>query len=125
MKTIGFTIILIAAAQLAVATGGERPTTNTQQQVTMVELPQIEAVVSYTGGDTLFVWLENESSEKVQLKIMADGITLFSDQMIGMGKHQRAYILSQFPAGTYEIRFKKGTYVIDNTINKKKISIVD
>lgn len=124
MKTILLSIALSVVFGAA-ASGGERPTTQSQQQVTTLTLPQMEVVVSYTGGDTLFVWLENESADRVHIKLLAEGVTLLSDRMVGEGKHQRAYILSELPVGNYEIQFKRGTYVVDNTIIKRTSTIAE
>lgn len=112
-------ILLLAGIAAAKAGTGDKPAKDTNQKRMELNTPAMKAVIEYTGGDTLFVYVENESDEKIQLKLMEGNTTLLNDGLKTQKQQQRVYFISQLPEGEYKIRLKKGNYVVEKTIIKR------
>jgi mRNA-degrading endonuclease RelE of RelBE toxin-antitoxin system len=123
MKAIITSLVLLAGIATAQAGTGDKPAKDTNQKRMELTTPAMKAVIEYTGGDTLFVYIENESDEKVQLKLMEGNTTLLNDGLKTLKEQQRVYIISQLPEGEYKIRLKKGNYVVEKTIIKRSPQI--
>jgi hypothetical protein len=118
MKTLAAILMLFAGLAAAQAEGGEKPSKDTNQKRMEVNMPSLKAIIEYTGGDTLFVFIESEGPEKVQLKLVEGNTTLLNDGLQNKEEQQRVYVISQLPEGEYKIRLKKGNYVVEKTITK-------
>jgi hypothetical protein len=118
MKGIMITLMLLSGFAAAYAENGEKPSKDTNQKRMELSVPTMNAVIEYTGGDTLFVYYENEDRGNVQIRLLSDNVTLLNDGRNTRKEEQKVYILSQLPEGEYKIRLKKGNYVVEKTIVK-------
>lgn len=118
MKKLVLFISVLFGTIVLRAESGERPAKDSNQQVTKLSIPQLDAVVTYLGGDTLFVSLTSEGSEPVQLKLLGDETTLLNDPIPVKPEVNRTYVIAALPKGTYKIRMKKGNYVVEKSFTK-------
>jgi hypothetical protein len=117
-KTLIATLLLLGWAT-GYASTGDRPSKDSNQKRTELVAPEMKALVQYDGGDTLYLAIDKEDAERVQIKILGGAITLLND---GLGKEQqlrRTYVISKLPAGKYQIRLKKGNYVVEKPLIKQ------
>lgn len=118
MKRILTIVMLLAGMAAAQAGTGEKPAKDSNQKRMELAAPSIKAIIEYTGGDTLFVYVENEDAGQVQLKLLGGKTTLLNDALNNRKEQQKVYMISQLPEGEYKIRLKKGNYVVEKTITK-------
>jgi hypothetical protein len=118
MRTVFFTLILILTIVTAKAESGERPSKDTNQKVTKLALPNLDATVIYEGGDTLYLDITTENDEPVKIKLLGGSTTLLNDGLKRGNTLRRIYVISAFPEGEYKIRLKKGNYVVEKKFTK-------
>ena len=101
------------------AESGDRPSKDSNQKRTEISAPAMKAMVQYEGGDTLYLAIDKDDAERVNIKLLGGAVTLLND---GLGKEQqlrRTYLISKLPEGKYKIRLKKGNYVVEKSILKQ------
>ncbi len=118
MKNSIFTLLLLLGITYAKAETGERPSKDSNQKITKLVLPNMDATIVYGGGDTLLLDLTTENEEPVKIKLMGGSTTLFNDGLKKGNTLRRVYIISAFPEGEYKIRLKKGNYVVEKSFTK-------
>jgi hypothetical protein len=119
MKRLIVTLIGILTFVAVEAAEGERPSKDSNQKVTKLHAPDMEAYVKYDGGDTLYLLVETTEEESVSIKLMGGSTTLLNDNSHHKQVVKRTYIISAFPEGEYKIRLKKGNYVVEKTVVKQ------
>jgi hypothetical protein len=119
MKRILFTLVGLLALVAAKAAEGDRPSKDSNQKVTKMHAPDMEAYVKYDGGDTLYLMVETTDDEPVNIRLMGGRTTLLNDHSHHKQLVKRAYVITAFPVGEYKIRLKKGNYVVEKTFVKK------
>lgn len=119
MKSLVFAAMFLLSVIVCSAAEGERPSKDSNQKITRMQLPEMDAMVMYTGGDTLFLNIENYDPEKVSIKLMGGNTTLLNDHLKDGAQLKRVYVISAFPEGEYKIRLKKGNYVVEKKFTKK------
>jgi hypothetical protein len=117
MKAMITALVLLAGIAAQAGTG-DKPAKDTNQKRMELMAPAMKAIIEYTGGDTLFVYVESEDLEAVQIKLMGGKTTLLNDGINNRNGQQKVYMISQLPEGEYKIRLKKGNYVVEKTITK-------
>lgn len=118
MKKLTLLLLLAAGCVSVKAENGDRPARDSNQKVTRLEMPLMEATITYLGGDTLFLAINTEDMEVVNIKLLGGSTTLLNDKMQNKQSLNRTYIISQLPAGNYKIQLKKGNYVVEKTFTK-------
>lgn len=119
MKKILFATLLLLGCATSKAETGDRPAKDTNQKRTELSAPAMKAMVQYEGGDTLYLAIDKEDAERVQIKISGGSVTLLND---GLGKEQqlrRTYVIGKLPEGKYKISLKKGNYVVEKPLIKQ------
>lgn len=119
MKKILFATLLLMGCATTQAETGERPAKDSNQKRTELSAPTLKALVQYEGGDTLYLAIDKEDAERVNIRILGGSVTLLND---GLGKEQqlrRTYLIGKLPEGKYKIRLKKGNYVVEKLITKQ------
>lgn len=112
-------IVCVALGCATVQAGnGERLSTDSNNKVVHLVVPNVDLTLTYSGGDTLSVMIENEGSESLELRLLGDNITLLHDRIGLRPSLNRVYILSALPQGSYKIRLKKGNYVVEKEWTK-------
>ncbi|MES2780705.1 MAG: hypothetical protein V4651_12495 [Bacteroidota bacterium] len=123
MKRILIATLLLLAWATGYAITGDRPSKDSNQKRTELAAPYMKALVQYDGGDTLYLAIDKEDAERVQIKLLGGAVVLLSD---GLGRTQqlrRTYVISKLPEGKYKIRLKKGNYVVEKTLLKQTPAI--
>jgi hypothetical protein len=118
MKRTVFTLMLALAIMACKAAEGEKPSKDSNQKVTKMSLPEMDAMVLYMGGDTLYLKIETTDQEPVSIKLMGGSTTLLNDHLKHGTELKRVYVISAFPEGDYKIRLKKGNYVVEKKFTK-------
>lgn len=118
MKNSLFTLLLLLVMVAAKAESGERPSKDSNQKITKLILPEMDATIVYNGGDTLLLDMTTENEEPVKIKLLGGSTTLLNDGLKKGNALRRVYIISAFPEGEYKIRLKKGNYVVEKSFTK-------
>lgn len=102
------------------AESGDRPAKDSNQKRTELSVPAMKAMVQYEGGDTLYLAIDKEDAERVNIKILGGTVTLLNDVLDSEQQQlRRTYIISKLPEGKYKIRLKKGNYVVEKPLVKQ------
>lgn len=119
MKKILIITLLLIGCATTHAESGDRPAKDRNQKRTELSAPTMKALVQYEGGDTLYLAIDKEDAERVNIRFLEGSVTLLND---GLGKEQqlrRRYLIGKLPEGKYKIRLKKGNYVVEKSITKQ------
>jgi archaellum component FlaF (FlaF/FlaG flagellin family) len=125
MKRLLITLLVASGCVTVQAGNGERLAADSNQKVMHLTVPNVDMVLTYTGGDTVSVQIDNQGDESVQLRLLEDGITLLHDAIGQKPNVNRVYVISALPQGTYKIRLKKGTYVVEKELVKLTPAIIE
>jgi hypothetical protein len=125
MKRLLITLLVASGCVTAQAGNGERLAADSNQKVMHLTIPNVDMVLTYTGGDTVSVQIDNQGDEGVQLRLLEDGITLLHDAIGQKPNVNRVYVISALPQGTYKIRLKKGNYVVEKELVKLTPAITE
>lgn len=125
MKKLFITLLVASGCVTVQAGNGERMVADSNQKVMHLMVPNVDMVLTYTGGDTLSVQIDNQGDESLQLRLLEDGTTLLHDAIGQKPTVNRVYIISALPQGTYKIRLKKGNYVVEKELVKQTPAITE
>ncbi len=118
MKRLLITLLVALGCVTVQAGNGERLHTDSNQKVLHLSAPNLDLVLTYTGGDTVSVQIENQGDERLQIRLLEEGTTLLHETFGQKPSVNRVYIISALPQGTYKIRVKKGNYVVEKELVK-------